>query len=528
LGLGLFSGFFLRTIHSLQLIFCLKMGAVFFETSPSCFPCWEFCKCYGLQLFAIGALSVLTVYRREIFCNNIYHHDRQPRTLKDHRSSNRSSSTSSSRIPDKWLLLEHCCYGLAFGPLLSLASFVCRIFLLSLSSLYKAKCEKSFSLRHALAHEWSRCRSKGFHCHSIAATTTTTNVKEEQDQQQLLLELPRDLQFIILTFLPVNDVLVYGRASKVSHSLVHRGTIAYPLWNMLTVRDFHDLIHWDVAQQRYYECTARATTQQLSPPAAEKIPTTSSNPILSFLDNWHTQWADSSSSSTNVGVDKNSIHQQFLPGRRLRVYDLYFTLYVTAIPWSLALRNTTQSCFVGLYNAVYGITAFLSQHPGSVETLLIHAGSDASRTFEAVGHSTRARTLADTMCVWRMKPLNGSSKNNSAQMKFSITEQITQWRRERQQHNNFSSSQQHLAEYDNEDDDSSRLALSIVQQITQRLTEGENIVRVIAEKSLHLEIIVGGTLHLFYDPFICSWCCWYTSLTTDGELEPVMMYVHNV
>ena len=518
------------------------MGAVFFETSSSCLPCWEFCKCYGLQLFAIGALSILTVYRREISCNNIYHHERQPNSsVKDHRNSSRRSRIScNSRIPgnntttmdvvvlDQWLLLEHCCYGLAFGPLLSFASFVCRIFLLSLSSLWKrthdqATCEESSSLRHALAHEWSRCQNKGFHCHSIAATPTTNNAKDEQDQQQLLMELPRDLQFIILTFLPVNDVLVYGRTSKVSHSLVNRGTIAYPLWNMLTVRDFHDLIHWDVAQQRYYECTARATTQQPLPPTAEEISTTSSNPILTFVDNWHTQWANSS--STNIGVDTNSIHQQFLLGRKLRVYDLYFTLYVTAIPWSLALRNTTQSCFVGLYNGVYGITSFLSKHPGSVETLLIHAGSDASRTFEAVGHSTRARSLADTMCVWRMKPLNGSS-NHSAKKDVSITEQITQWRRQRQQ-NNFSSSQ-HLAEYDNDDDDSSRLALSIVQQITQRLTEEENIVRVIAEKSLHLEIIVGGTLHLFYDPFICSWCCWYTSLTTDGELEPIMMYVHNI
>ena len=112
--------------------------------------------------------------------------------MRDHRSSIRSSTTSSSRIPDKnnngdvvvldqWLLLEHCCYGLAFGPLLLLTFFVCRIFLLSLSSLwkrthYKGKCEESSSLWHALAHKW----------HIVIENLLDKRLQFEKEEQYLL------------------------------------------------------------------------------------------------------------------------------------------------------------------------------------------------------------------------------------------------------------------------------------------------------------------------------------------------------
>jgi hypothetical protein len=178
----------------------------------------------------------------------------------------------------------------------------------------------------------------------------------------------------------------------------------------------------------------------------------------------------------------------------------------------------------------------------------MHAGTDASTIFEAVGHSTTARALADTMCAWKLKSLGGEEDayyNSSCTTAMDVR---MQWRQRRYQYNSLLPSSEQpphqQAGYNNTNniaatnspehyyyndssntDTSSSLALPIVQSINRCLSEEEKIVRRMAEKLLHLEIIVGDSLHLFYDPFIQSWCCWYTSLTTDGDLEPIMMYI---
>lgn len=54
---------------------------------------------------------------------------------------------------------------------------------------------------------------------------------------------------------------------------------------------------------------------------------------------------------------------------------------------------------VALRGAVYDLTAFAPDHPGSADTLLDFAGTDASETFEAVGHSSQARRRAATLRV---------------------------------------------------------------------------------------------------------------------------------
>jgi cytochrome-b5 reductase len=63
------------------------------------------------------------------------------------------------------------------------------------------------------------------------------------------------------------------------------------------------------------------------------------------------------------------------------------------LDWALAGYNTEEACLVGIEGAVYDLTSFLPHHPGSRETIVVNAGTDATTFFEDVGHSHQARAL---------------------------------------------------------------------------------------------------------------------------------------
>jgi predicted heme/steroid binding protein len=74
----------------------------------------------------------------------------------------------------------------------------------------------------------------------------------------------------------------------------------------------------------------------------------------------------------------------------------YFEFEWSWIDWLIGGYNAEDGCYVGIDGAVYDLTKFLEQHPGSKETILIHAGSDATAFFEDVGHSVQARVLMES------------------------------------------------------------------------------------------------------------------------------------
>jgi hypothetical protein len=57
------------------------------------------------------------------------------------------------------------------------------------------------------------------------------------------------------------------------------------------------------------------------------------------------------------------------------------------LDWILAGHNTPQLCALAIHGCIYDVTKFVSSHPGSPETLLDHAGMDATDIFEDIGHS---------------------------------------------------------------------------------------------------------------------------------------------
>ncbi|KAG5270686.1 hypothetical protein AALO_G00195400 [Alosa alosa] len=62
-------------------------------------------------------------------------------------------------------------------------------------------------------------------------------------------------------------------------------------------------------------------------------------------------------------------------------------------------HNLSRDTWLIIHDKVYDITSFLEEHPGGEEVLLEQAGSDATESFEDVGHSTDAREMLEQYYV---------------------------------------------------------------------------------------------------------------------------------
>ncbi|KAM8895355.1 cytochrome b5 type B isoform 2-T2 [Spinachia spinachia] len=56
-------------------------------------------------------------------------------------------------------------------------------------------------------------------------------------------------------------------------------------------------------------------------------------------------------------------------------------------------HSVSSDSWLIIHDKVYDVTSFLEEHPGGEEVLLEQAGSDATESFEDVGHSTDAREM---------------------------------------------------------------------------------------------------------------------------------------
>ncbi|KAF3832642.1 hypothetical protein F7725_026307 [Dissostichus mawsoni] len=59
----------------------------------------------------------------------------------------------------------------------------------------------------------------------------------------------------------------------------------------------------------------------------------------------------------------------------------------------IRLHNMSTDTWLIIHDKVYDLTGFLEEHPGGEEVLIEQAGSDATESFEDVGHSTDAREM---------------------------------------------------------------------------------------------------------------------------------------
>ncbi|XP_057699326.1 cytochrome b5 [Corythoichthys intestinalis] len=74
-------------------------------------------------------------------------------------------------------------------------------------------------------------------------------------------------------------------------------------------------------------------------------------------------------------------------GKSLKDGVKYYTLE------DVQLHNKSNDTWLIIHDKLYDVTSFLEEHPGGEEVLLEQAGSDATESFEDVGHSTDAREM---------------------------------------------------------------------------------------------------------------------------------------
>ncbi|XP_068594821.1 cytochrome b5 type B [Brachionichthys hirsutus] len=65
-------------------------------------------------------------------------------------------------------------------------------------------------------------------------------------------------------------------------------------------------------------------------------------------------------------------------------------------------HNEASDSWLIIHDKVYDVTNFYEEHPGGEEVLLEQVGSDATESFEDVGHSVDAREMLQQFLIGRL------------------------------------------------------------------------------------------------------------------------------
>lgn len=306
---------------------------------------YQYVQTYGLlHVVLLASLGAITVFRREMSCNHCY---------VEHESRDSSDDKSTTIGSIDWdeeeaeAMLEGAglyCSGSSLMPVfLSLAK--------AFSGSDEAKNEVLQKLRRAwngMSTEVVVKRVRMFISALFAKRsnlpTAITISNSSEDEPNSVKDLPPDVQVNILSFLHPRDVVNLACVSKSMRGLVDHGDTATAIWKTLWYRDYSWIIEsWDVGRQALRRSAITCTPH----------------------------------------FDK----------------DFYFRFGLGYQNYVMAGHDSTDRCLVGLHGHIYDMTPFIMSHPGSPETVMVHAGRDATIFFNNMRHSMGALRLARTMCV---------------------------------------------------------------------------------------------------------------------------------
>lgn len=92
----------------------------------------------------------------------------------------------------------------------------------------------------------------------------------------------------------------------------------------------------------------------------------------------------------------------------------------------VARHNNSQDLWLVIHGVVYDITKFFKEHPGGEEVLLEVAGQDATKCFDAIGHSLEAINLREHFKIGELA-VDGVSSGKSETKKTTTTTGLTTW-----------------------------------------------------------------------------------------------------
>ena len=78
----------------------------------------------------------------------------------------------------------------------------------------------------------------------------------------------------------------------------------------------------------------------------------------------------------------------------------------------LKVHNGRNDCWIAIENEVYNITDYLEEHPGGMNILLDHAGTDATNDFIDIGHSQEAIDLLKKYHIYHLNNLENKRNVN--------------------------------------------------------------------------------------------------------------------
>ncbi|XP_065210670.1 cytochrome b5 isoform X1 [Planococcus citri] len=87
-------------------------------------------------------------------------------------------------------------------------------------------------------------------------------------------------------------------------------------------------------------------------------------------------------------------------------------------------HNSRESLWLIIHGSVYDVTKFLHEHPGGEEVFLDAAGNDATECFDAIGHTTEAKSLMKKFKIGEISKHPGGEEVLLEQAGKDATEQF--------------------------------------------------------------------------------------------------------
>ena len=413
---------------------------------------------YGAQIVVLTCLSAMTIYRRELSSNRVFHQEEEA-TEEEGSAYSPRRQVSEKTLHETDELLEGAGSYCSGAPLLAIVS-------VWLECFEQAEHEQEpISPAKLLVDEISPSdlldRVGNYYSGEpiIAAMALCFLSKAEspsaclpttrQHCDPFTKELPPDVHVYIASFLHPKDVVNLACVNKNYHESME-GESSMAIWKCLWYRDYAWIVmSWDVGRQ----ALQRSAPKQ-------------------------------------IHFDK----------------DFYFQFGQAYMGYVLAGQNTPYRCLVGIHSNIYDITPFLNIHPGSPDTLMVHSGKDATAFFEDMSHSMGARRLARSLCVvvdafsyqggCGLHPTTHSVLADSTDTMLPPLVQSS---------DNLSLGRKQ------------RMGMGTLSRIRiQYVSDYEKLRRQVDRKFASDTSVLGQVNH-YFDPFHKEWRIWYT----DADLETV-------